>query len=277
MGKKPYRPKRQEHPLVEPRLVAAVGLIALGAGVGVGLMLARILVVLGLILALVSAIGVLSIYWKHFGHLYTCLKKKQRYDGPGLIELLIAVVMITVVTVIAPVIYLNVQAEEIILNRAEIRLDGLSFQKLPGSSDSSIFVQFTNRGSLTLSNGAMISKAFLVSGLLTPEKIKATLDELDGQLREPAHGQKATIADTVSGSTIIITVPDFLLTDAQRDTVLSGESALYIFYAFYYQDDAIKSKGYWHGKSCTYFTYGQKFYHNCATNHIELLSGVKFD
>jgi hypothetical protein len=275
VGKKPYTSKKQEHPLVEPRLVAAVGLVALGAGVGIGLMLARILVLPGLILALASAIGVLSIYSKHFAYLYRCLKKKQRYDGPGLIELLIAVVMITVITVLAPVIYLNVQAEEIILNRAEIRLDGISPQKEYNSSFYNIFVQFTNRGSLTLYNGAMISTAFL--GVITQEKIDRTLDELDQQLQQPQHGQKATIADTVSGGTIIITVPDFQVTEDQIKSIKSGDTALYILHAFYYQDDAVRSKGYWHGKFCEYFTFGQRFFHNCGLNHIELLTGAKFN
>jgi len=276
--KKAYKSKDREHPLVEPRLVTAVGLIAVGAGIGFGLMLARILILIGLILALASAIGVLSIYWSHFRRLYHDLQLKQKYDGPGLIELLIAVVMITTVTVLAPVIYLNVQAEEIILNRAEIRLDGVNPQKWgQATTDFNIFVQFTNRGSLTLFNGAMTSKAFLLNGTLPNEKIFKTLDELDAQLKEPNHGQKTVMSDTTSGQQIIVTTPDFSITEAQRLSIVNGENVLYVLYAFYYQDDAIKSKGYWHGKFCAYFTFGQRFYHNCGPNHIELLTGVKFD
>jgi len=50
------------HPLVEPRLAAAVGLIALGSGLGIGMMLAKTLMLIGLAISLISFMGVIWIY-----------------------------------------------------------------------------------------------------------------------------------------------------------------------------------------------------------------------
>ena len=72
------QPGKGPHTLVEPRLVAAVGLVALGGGLGVALMLAHTLALLGLVISLASAAGVIWIYFAHLLEIYKALSKKKQ-------------------------------------------------------------------------------------------------------------------------------------------------------------------------------------------------------
>ena len=84
------QPGKGPHTLVEPRLVAAVGLVALGGGLGVALMLAHTLVLLGLVISLASAAGVIWIYFAHLLEIYKALSKKTIYRGPSIKEIAVA-------------------------------------------------------------------------------------------------------------------------------------------------------------------------------------------
>jgi hypothetical protein len=274
MGKKPYKPKREEHPFVEPRFVAAGGLMALGLAVGWGLMFARILVVVGLVVALASSVAVISIYVPHFKRAYRALKKREKYEGAGLVELIVAVVMVTMVAVLSPVIYLNVQADEISLNRAELRLDGLAPYKLPAGTstfqDYLVNVVWTNRGTLTLTDGRLILHGRVVHGseVLPKEIVDRELDDVEKDFALLNH---SNVADVLSGTKLIATIGNFSMTDADLTGVQRGFDALYIFYAVSYKDESTKNKGQWRQNFCGYYTYAQSFYHNCALNHIDLV------
>ena len=235
-------------------------------------MFARILVFIGLLIALASAIAVISIYAKHFRALYEAISNRRKYNGPGIIELLVAVIMLTAVIVVSPIIYFNVQADEIMLNKAELRLDGVVPFKEPNTDPLLFNVQWTNHGSLTLVNGSLALRGLLLNGIipLPKDKADAMLVEVENELKTIWKERKTNVADVLSGQAILITIPDFALSAADWNAVLQGQASLYVFYAMSYQDDAVKNKGYWHGDFCTYFTYKQTFYHNCGLNHIEL-------
>lgn len=59
--------------LVGPRVAAAVGLLALGSGVGITLMLAQKFPLVGLVLSLAAVSGVIWIYSGHFNVVYRSL------------------------------------------------------------------------------------------------------------------------------------------------------------------------------------------------------------
>jgi hypothetical protein len=49
----------QQHPLLDQKLLAALAVIGVAAGVGITLMLARILIIPGLMMSLISALAIL--------------------------------------------------------------------------------------------------------------------------------------------------------------------------------------------------------------------------
>jgi hypothetical protein len=121
-------PSPQRHPFLESSFIGAFSLLALGVAVGFSLMLAKILVLLGLIVVWVSALLALSIYAKHYIRVYSAIKNGKRYQsGPGAIELLVSLAAIIMVVAISPVLYFANAGEEIQLNKAEMRVPSRSW------------------------------------------------------------------------------------------------------------------------------------------------------
>jgi hypothetical protein len=259
-------PVSREHALVEPRFLAAATLIGLGVGAGWALMFARLLILVGLMLSLAAAVGGIAIYARHFKRLSQVLKRRQRYDGPSLVELIIFVVVTTLIVILSPIIYFNVQVDEVILNKAELRLAPISFSNYPGTQQYFVNVQWTNRGSLTMTDAKMVMK-----GAIGPVKKVTEITEILNQLEKERVGLKQpNVSDALPGTTILATVPDMTLSVADINAVASGSAVLYVFYTVSYKDDAVRNKGEWRGLFCAYFTYRQNFYHNCGPNHFEL-------
>ena len=85
-GMTPPEPPQRQHALVEPRLMAAVGLVALGSGTGIGLMLAHTLIAIGLTISLASALGVIWIYAQHWGAAYQRWRKPEYIQGCSMLH-----------------------------------------------------------------------------------------------------------------------------------------------------------------------------------------------
>ena len=125
---------------MEPRFLAACSLIGLGAAIGITLMVARILVTPGLVIVLLAICGSFLIYAKHFRKVYIVLRKGTKYTGPSPIELLSVAGIMVLLLIILPVIYSKNIAEEIQLNRAELRLAGISPFKTTGATSGQVNV-----------------------------------------------------------------------------------------------------------------------------------------
>src|SRR5580700_1864983 len=115
---KPAQPQEQQHAFVGPRLVASVGIMALGSGVGIGLMLAKTLIVVGLALSLLSSLTVIAIYRPHYAKAYKALLTGQRYAGARPLELFGAAALVMILVPLSIVVF-NAM-------RAAARLDLLS-------------------------------------------------------------------------------------------------------------------------------------------------------
>lgn len=264
----PPKPK-EEHPFLEMRFLAVCTLVALGAGVGIALMLAKILVLLGLILALASAVGGFSIYARHYYNVYTTIKNKRKYQGPGAIELLVSFAVIVVVTVISPIVYFANADEELQLNKAELRLVGIEPFKPAGSDLVLINVRWKNAGTLAATNTRIALIGVLWNGQNPIGDTKPSLASVEKTLEETRN---SNTSDIFSQDIMILTVPNLSLLDQEWNAVQQGSASLYVFYSLEYQDDAIRKKGHWHSNFCAWFTYRQNFYHNCGPNHLERIT-----
>jgi hypothetical protein len=95
------------HTLEKPRVGAAVGLLALGSGLGIALMLAQKFALIGLALSLVSVAGVVWIYYRQFWGVYRALRDKRAYTGTNITELLIIFSILLVVTTLSLSLYFS--------------------------------------------------------------------------------------------------------------------------------------------------------------------------
>jgi low temperature requirement protein LtrA len=132
----PENDQQETHPLVEPRVVAAIGAVALGCGIGFGLMLAKQLILIGLVLSLMSAVAMLWIYWKYIAKSYQALKNKEIYDGVGVAELTVAIGIIIAIILLSVPIYVIESRPEPIINRAIFTFYGAHYETVSGKSDT---------------------------------------------------------------------------------------------------------------------------------------------
>jgi hypothetical protein len=121
------------HTLVEPRVVAAVGLLALGSSVGIGLMLAQKLALVGLALTPLSVAGVIWIYYTLFRDVYRALRDKQAYTGTNIKELLIIFPVLIAVTTLSFSLYFSPPNTENPAVRSSMRDIGSHLLRLSGN------------------------------------------------------------------------------------------------------------------------------------------------
>jgi hypothetical protein len=136
------------HTLVEPRVVAAVGLLALGSSVGIGLMLAQKFVLVGLALSLLSVAGVIWIYYTQFRDVYRSLRDKQAYTGNNIKELLIMFPILIVVTTLSFSLYFSPPNTENPSVRSRLEFSTIAPVKYPNSPTSNFNMEIKNAGNL---------------------------------------------------------------------------------------------------------------------------------
>jgi hypothetical protein len=127
-----------EHTLATTRIGATIGLIALGGGLGVGLMLAKTLVTTGFLISLVCSLGVIWLYASHLKSAYRAVTGKTPYEGPPARELLIAVGMVIVLVMVSCSVFSAALVEEPSLNKAQLQIVSISQFKIPASASAGV-------------------------------------------------------------------------------------------------------------------------------------------
>jgi hypothetical protein len=100
-----------QHPLLEPKILAAFGVAGFGASVGFGLMLAQILILPGLFISLATAAAIIWLYWADWKAAVRALSSGQPYNGADVKALIIAITMIAVIIPVAINIFIAVTRE----------------------------------------------------------------------------------------------------------------------------------------------------------------------
>src|SRR5712664_4885983 len=102
----------EEHVLLQSRAIAAVGLISVGGGIGLALMLARILVPIGFAIAISSELCVFWLYTRHLQSAYRAVTKRIPYQGPKVLELVFANTLAVLMIGISIAVFSIVISEE---------------------------------------------------------------------------------------------------------------------------------------------------------------------
>lgn len=289
-------PPDQIHPLVEPRIVAAVGLVALGGGVGVGLMLAKILIVWGLLLALLCAAGIIWIYFQHYWAAYKALTDSKKYHGPSVKELAISFFMVAVLVPLSISVFVISSKEEPNLNRASVMLSSIYRQKFVDVPEEIINIVVSNPGNITAINRTNIVLSALSDHVLDKAELYAEILRMSQALivNDRKVGPNHTEMRPNSSGFIITLMekdPDVLWSDVlQRKVImrpiqagdekwskfLDGKLFLYVLISMNFEDEIIEKRGYWKWNFCGYFVATLNFSHSCAPNNIERVVGSRF-
>ena len=119
------QPKKEDHVLLQPRAVASVGVIGVGGSIGLGLVLSRVLIVLGLTITIASALCVFWIYWGALRSVYRAVTKRISYRGPNMLELAITNIAAVLLIGVALASFSIVIIQEPPTGRAMLNLAGI--------------------------------------------------------------------------------------------------------------------------------------------------------
>jgi hypothetical protein len=253
-------PTKGPHTLVEPRLVAAVSLVALGGGLGVALMLAHTLVLLGLLISLASAAGVIWIYFACVVEIYKALSKKTIYRGPRIKEIAIAVAMVLVLVPLSIDLYLS-SARPDYLAKARLQYDHAFPVKDPRSSAQWINIQVQNAGTLAATGAVVGAIGKTSSDALAPEIAKKEMDDLRVKVNATIPPEENTVSPNHAA---ILSLPDLSVTDADLEAINQAKLVLNVFVVVTYEDEALDGRGYWVTEFCGYYILTLSYWHNCA-------------
>lgn len=283
----------KQHPLAEPRVVAAVGLIALGSGLGVGLMLARTLIIVGFLLSLACAAAVFWLYFAYLAAAYRALTGREKYNGPRVLELLIAMGMSVVLTAVACAVFPIVLIEAPSVNRARLQLSGFSRLTYPGTSQPAVNVQINNAGNINAIRTSLLIAGRLEKTLLEKQKIEEEIKAISTAISSFEKRGMYNFGQITTTRGVIITLQDIRedgwtfsadgkfkngqtlqFSDEQWGAFEKGLLFLYVLYVARYEDEGT-SGAYWEESFCGYFTVVTTYWHNCAPNEIRKISGTR--
>jgi hypothetical protein len=281
-------PTENSHLLLQPRVLAAVGLAALGTGLGVGLMIAKTMIFVGLLISLSSAVAILWLYWSDFFNAFNSLRTRTVYTGLRVAELAIPLGVIIVIVPISLSVYFAVSQEEPIKNKPNITLERYN-------PDPATFIRLA----LTIANtGSMPAHDF--QGILAGEVLDKLLDEaalsaifskldvlinqldnntakqhkpsLDVGHPEVIHAydvNKINVLSDFEAARVNDNLLHLSVTDWPR--VLAGNRVLYMFLFIRYIDDNIDGHAYWQQYICAFYTGAEPYYHRCADGEPQIV------
>jgi hypothetical protein len=252
--------RNQPHTLVEPRLVAAVGLVALGGGIGIALMLAHTLVFLGFVISLTAAGGVIWIYSAHLVEVYKALSSNTIYRGPNIKEISVALAMVLVFVPLAVYLYFA-HARPDYLARGRLQYDHAFPVKDPRTSEQWVNFELKNSGTLAATRAVVGAIGKLSSATLAAEAAKKEMDDLRAEVFASTPPKESTILPHHSA---VITFPNLSITDADIDAINQGKSTLNVFIVTTYEDEALEGEGYWVTEFCGYYILTLSYWHNCT-------------
>jgi hypothetical protein len=196
----------RRHTLVEPRVVAAVGLLALGSSVGIGLMLAQKFALVGLALSLVSVAGVIWIYNGQFFDVYRALIDKRAYTGTNIKELLIIFSISIVVTTLSLSLYFSPPNTDNPSIRSRLQFSTVSPVKYSNSATSVFNIEIKNVGNLTATKAITRAGGMLSDHILSEDKERAEMEKLIADIQR--FQQVNRHSEIQQGQSAVITIPD---------------------------------------------------------------------
>jgi hypothetical protein len=256
------------HTLLEPRVVAAVGLIALGISIGMGLILAQKFALVGLVLWLTSVGGVIWIYYSKFFQVYRSLTERRAYSGTDGRELLLIFVLLIVDTTLSFSLYFSPPDTTNPSIRSSLAVDSVSPVKYPNVKNTEFNVDIKNVGNLAATKAITETGGMLAGHVLSAEEERTEMNKLISAMqRVPKRNREGEIQ---VGQSSIITIPDpknerigLQATDGNLADINGGKLLLYVFVVAEYSDEYRNNED-WRLEYCGYFVTTYAYWHNCG-------------
>lgn len=256
------------HTLLEPRVGAAISLLALGSGIGISLILAQKLALVGLALSLASVGGVIWIYYSKFFQVYRSLTERRVYSGTDGRELLLIFALLIVDATLSFSLYFSPPDTTNPSIRSNLEVNAVSPVKYPNETETDFNVEIKNVGNLAATNAIIRTGGMLANHVLSAEEERTEMNKLISDMqRIPKLNRHGEIQ---VGHSSIITIPDpknegaaLQATDGNLADINSGKLLLYVFVTSEYSDEYRHNED-WRQEYCGYFVATYAYWHNCA-------------
>jgi len=285
------KPQPRRHILLQPRALAAIGLISVGGGIGLALMLARTIIWVGFAVALGSALLVFWLYWDALRSVYRAASKRIPYRGPALLEVAVATGIAVLMIGISIAVFPIVMAQQSPVGKASLEFGGtVDFVKAPPSSPTGLLnVTIKNAGNLNAEHLTLILIGRVRSGLIAQSDLDRDMKLLEDEVHradQVAGWQGMQLRPGVSS---VISLQDIdasklsemrannsvpgavQLTDDQWRDFENGKSSIYVLYVAHYQDEGHPG-AYWTAATCLYFIATRAYWHACGPNRTDLVN-----
>jgi hypothetical protein len=280
-------PKHEDHILLQPSAMASVGLLGVGGGIGLALMLAKVLIVLGFAITVLSALAVFWVYARALQSLYRAITKRIPYKGPAVLEVVFACSAALLLLGVGSAVFPIVVTHDAPTGRALLNLIGIQRVKIPASAANGLInVEIKNQGNLDAERLSVLVSGKATATLLGPEAVKDVLDglskaldrveasKLGNQLR-PGVSAIVSLQDIVPEQWPAVLKgtqpPPIQISDGQWQDFEQARLAIYVFYIARYEDEAHPGK-YSRTTNCMYFLGTTAFWHNCSENRIDSIT-----
>jgi hypothetical protein len=283
--------KPDEHVLEQSRAVAAVGLISVVGGIGLALMLGRVLVPIGFAVALAGSLGVFWLYLNHLKSAYRAITKRIPYRGPGVTELVVMNALAVLMMGISIAVFSIVSIQEPPSGRALLEFAVIERSKLPANATTAVLnIQIKNSGTLDAERVRVLVTGHVRSSEIGPEQLTEELSALEKALDYVDRARSLPYQSQMSPSrAALISLQDFdfiqwaeyfvkkkpfpgaiQMSDDDWRNFEQGKLMIYVLYTIRYEDEG-HPNSYWAGSHCGYFVATTGFWHNCGANRIDLV------
>jgi hypothetical protein len=274
------------HTMLAPGLAAVLAILGLGAGLGIALMLAKVLTYTGYAISLICAGLALWLYIKPLRDVAHSIKSRTAYQGPpSLREISIAIGLVLGVVVVASAVLPISLSEPLNIHKAFVQTKGIERVKIPADAAAgSIWARLNNGGDLDATDLVSLMKGHIANGMMTVQQASAELDAMEKMVSTApkemktvltkAQDQIVTLQDidaakwqeAVSGK---LKPPELEFSDTQWTDFLQGKTVIYLFLVARYRDDSLNKGDIWNLRFCGYFVSSTTFWHNCSKNTPE--------
>jgi hypothetical protein len=167
---------------------------------------------------------------------------------------------------------------------ARVNLDTVTFEKIPGQSNSRIDVSLKNSGNAIALEYAAAVAGRLASTPLSSEQIPPLMDKLRNRVIEfdaTGHHMNRTL---IPNTNQLIWLSDvdkidndyILLTDQQIQDFNDGKLSVYLFLFGRYEDETITGTAYWQIEMCIQYVGTLSYWHNCGPQKMDKIIGSRF-
>lgn len=250
---------RETHPLLQPRLLAAVGLLGIW-GVGIGLMASRVVILAGFCLSLLSLLGIGALYWEQFRKSVIAIGKYSYTADANAIEIIIAFSGLLLAIPFSVYLYISqITTKDIGVPDARLEFTSFTFNQKDGLYIPRL--NFVNKGQIA-SGPVFAGFAFLKAPSLSSDNIQKAIQ---GFSKMPPYPRR--VRDTFQlqpGENEFFDLGIYSLTQQEYNDFYTGKLYIVALAKLRYADQRLNQPKHLATEICLIFTSNTNEWHKCS-------------